>query len=348
MHFYGVYCLARSAGIQANTAHTIAMASQFVNDATVTDSILIEKNRCIRPLRTSFKNSAPAYSEEDSWLVWIPFHFMPGNEPSDGPFEERIICRKNSHLAQKLVLFALSDSHGDIWPYLIGITAHAYADTFSHYGFSGIAHHHNCILPNSIHLDKNHLGQISEYMADRSTHFMKKYGKYDRQKSVGHAEVAAYPDRPFLKWRFDKDIKKSGKVFWRDNTSDYMEACECLYYFFLEYFKKNSDVRDSKGPKEWNDIAPIIRFILGIEAPCDQRIPVWKRNLLSGIFCELTPVDQDLQYDKYRLQLNRARWECEDSGEAIEKSHAYLFCKAARIYRRFVLDTLLVDHGLLG
>jgi hypothetical protein len=60
--------------------------------------------------------------------------------------------------------------------------------------------------------------------------------------------------------------------------------------FFLEFNKKNPDVRDPKGPKEWKDIAPIIRFILGIEAPCDQRIPVWKRNLLSGIFGEITPI----------------------------------------------------------
>jgi len=347
MHFYGVYCLARSAGIKAETAHTIAMASQYVNDANVTDSILIENKRCIRPLRTSFKKSVPSYSEEDSWLVWIPFHFLPGNEPSDGTFDERIICRKNSHLAQTLVLFALND-HGDLWPYLIGITAHAYADTFTHYDFSGIAHQHNCINSNSIHLDQSHQGLIAEYMDDRSTHFKNKYAKNANQNPVGHAEVAAYPDRPFLKWRFEKDVTKSGKVFWRDNTTDFMEACESLYYFFLEYFKKNTDIRDPKGPKEWNDIAPIVRFILGIEAPCDQRIPVWKRNLLSGIFGELTPVDQDLQYDKHRWQLNRARWECEDSGEAIEKSHAYLFCKAAIVYQRFVLDNLLVENGLLG
>jgi hypothetical protein len=348
MHFYGVYCLARSAGIKSEIAHTIAMASQFVNDATTINSVLIENKRCIRPLRTSLKKCPPRYSEEDSWLVWIPFHFLPGNEPVDGAFEERIVCRKNSLIAQKLALFALNNDQGDIWPYLIGITAHAYADTFSHYDFSGLAHQHNKILPDSIHLDQNHQDLIAEYMASRATNFMRKYSVNHSHEPVGHSQVAAYPDRPFLKWRFEKDAKKSGKVYWRDNTSDYMEACESLYYFFLEFIKKNVDVRDSKGPKEWKDIAPIVRFILGIEAPCDQRIPIWKRNLLSGIFGEITPVDQDLHYDRKRWQLNRARWECEDSGEAIEKSHAYLFCKAARMYQRFVLDNLLVENGLLG
>ena len=348
MHFYGVYCLARSAGINADTAHIIAMASQFVNDANLINSVLIDNNRCIRPLRTSFKKCPPHYSEEDSWRVWIPFHFLPGNEPADGIFNERIICRKNSLMAQKLVLFSLKDEHGDLWPYLIGITAHAYADTFSHYDFSGLSHQHNRIIPDSIQLDKNHQNLITEYMASRSKNFMNQYLPDNNQQPVGHAQVAAYPDRPFLKWKYEKDVKKSGKVYRRDNTADYMEACECLYYFFLEYIKKNANVRDPKGPKEWKDIAPIVRFILGIEAPCDQRIPVWKRNLLSGVFGELTPVDQDLHYDRHQWQLNRARWESEDSGEAIEKSHAYLFCKAASIYQHYVLKHLLVENGLLG
>jgi len=348
MHFYGVYCLARSAGINAKTSHIIATASQFVNDATTIDSVLIENKRCIRPIRTSFKQSPPHYTEEDAWRVWIPFHFLPGNEPADGTFEERILCRKNSLIAQKLALFALKEEHGDLWPYLIGITAHAYADTFSHYDFSGLAHQHNRIIPESIQFDKNHQGMIAEYMDSRSNIFMNKYLIDMNHQPVGHACVASYPDRPFLKWRFEKDVKKSAKVFWRDNTSDYMEACECLYYFFLEYIKKNSKVLDPKGPKKWEDISPIVRFILGIEAPCDQRIPVWKRNLLSGVFGELTPVDQDLQYDRHRWQLNRTRWECEDSGEAIEKSHAYLYYKAARVYQQFVLSNLLVENGLLG
>ena len=33
MHFYGIYALARAAGIKPDSAHTIAYASQFVDDA---------------------------------------------------------------------------------------------------------------------------------------------------------------------------------------------------------------------------------------------------------------------------------------------------------------------------
>ena len=33
MHFYGVYAMARAAGIKPDSAYTIAYASQFVDDA---------------------------------------------------------------------------------------------------------------------------------------------------------------------------------------------------------------------------------------------------------------------------------------------------------------------------
>jgi len=347
IHFYGTYCLARAAGLTSEIAHTIATASQFVNDATIVNTVIIENKQCVRPIRTSFKGIKPPYSDEDAWRVWIPFHFLPGNEPEDGSFHERILCRKNSLIAQKLALFALKPDHCETWPYIMGITAHAYADTFSHYGFAGIPHKSNCVSPESIRLNNNHQQIITEYLEDRSRNFQEKYNIPGNQQPLGHVQAATYPDRPFLKWRFETPGKKSTKTQWRDNTADSMEACECLYYFFQEFAKKNKQMQDPKGHKAWKDISSIIRFILGIETPCDQRIPVWKRNLLSGMFGEVTPVDQDLHYDSHRWQLNRVRWESEDAGGNIEKSHAYLFHRAARVFQRYVLEELLVEHGLL-
>ncbi|MBF0450114.1 MAG: hypothetical protein HQK75_05385 [Candidatus Magnetomorum sp.] len=347
IHFYGTYCLARAAGIVSETAHTIAMASQFVNDATAIKSVIVGNRQCLRPVRTSFKQVSPPYQEQDAWLTWIPFHFLPGNTPEEGTFEEKIVCQKNSLTAQKVALFALDESHQEVWPYLIGIAAHAYADTFSHYGFSGLTHKQNRIREDSIRLDKNHQPAITEYLAARSSDFKDKYPSDDTLLPTGHAQAATYPDRPYLKWRFEYVTKGSGNVLWRDNTADYMEACECLFYFFQEFAKKNTACCDPKTSKQWTDISPIVRFILGVEGPCDQRIPVWKRNLLSGVFCELTPVDQELHYDSHRWQLNRAVWESEETGDTIDRSHACLFYKAARRFQRFVLEELLVKMGLL-
>jgi hypothetical protein len=347
IHFYGTYSLARAAGINAETAYTIAMASQFVNDAITSKSVQIGDRTCIRPVQTSLKKISRPYQDSDAWHVWIPFHFLPGNTPEDGTFDERIVCQKNSIVAQKLALFALSDSHKEIWPYLIGITAHAYADTFSHYGFSGFAHKNNCIVDDSIKLDKNHQSAITDYLTARASDFKDKYPIDSKHLPVGHAQAATYPDRPYLKWRFEYVTKGAGNILWRENTSDYMEACECLYYFFREFAKKNSDIRETKGAKTWDEISPIVRFILGVEGPCDQRIPVWKRNLSSGVFGEQTPIDQELFYDNHQWQLNRAVWESEEKGDPIKTSHACLFYKAARTFRRYVLEELLVEMNLL-
>ncbi|MBE9542754.1 MAG: hypothetical protein IMF01_10590, partial [Proteobacteria bacterium] len=55
MHFYGVYALARAAGIKDETARTIAYASQFVDDAIDDESIVIEDKNGVLPIMTAHK-----------------------------------------------------------------------------------------------------------------------------------------------------------------------------------------------------------------------------------------------------------------------------------------------------
>lgn len=100
MHFYGVYAMALAAGVKSNVAKTIAFASQFVDDATESEMILLENQTCILPAMTShrpidYQNTIP----EDQWKVWVPFHFFPGGESSDGSLIEKLRCRKDSQSA---------------------------------------------------------------------------------------------------------------------------------------------------------------------------------------------------------------------------------------------------------
>ena len=90
---------------------------------------------------------------EDQRKVWVPFHFIPGNEGDE--YTERLVCRKNSDIAQEMV-----DHHVDLpdkrfYLPLIGITAHVYADTFSHYGFSGVSSRKNRIDSDSLRIVNN-------------------------------------------------------------------------------------------------------------------------------------------------------------------------------------------------
>jgi len=134
MHFYGVYALSRAAGIRPETAKIIAYASQFVDDAIDDGAISLSNEKAILPIMTSHKpidytNTIPG----DQWRVWMPFHFLPGNHSESGSFIEKLICRKDSDPAKKMLAHALDRWNQLYWPHLIGITAHVYADTFSHF-----------------------------------------------------------------------------------------------------------------------------------------------------------------------------------------------------------------------
>jgi hypothetical protein len=118
MHFYGVYALARVAGIEAHTARTIAYPSQFVDDAIDDEAVVLPNQQAILPTLTSHKpidyeNAIPG----DQWRVWIPFHFLPGNEPESGTFIERMVCRKDSDPAMRRLIHTLDQRNRDPWPH---------------------------------------------------------------------------------------------------------------------------------------------------------------------------------------------------------------------------------------
>ena len=80
MHFYGVYALARSAGIRPEMARTIAYASQFVDDSIEDEAIVLQDQRAVVPTMTSHRPIAYQNTlQGDQWKVWVPFHFLPGN-----------------------------------------------------------------------------------------------------------------------------------------------------------------------------------------------------------------------------------------------------------------------------
>ena len=76
--------------------------------------------------------------------VWLPFHFLPGNDgklPDQNPdqhFVKRVVCTKDSPVAQDMVAACIRDRHKPYGLHRLGITLHTYADTWAHQGFAGI------------------------------------------------------------------------------------------------------------------------------------------------------------------------------------------------------------------
>ena len=121
MHYYGTYCMARAAGIRAEDAHIIAYAAQFVDDNAEDDTFILKDGARVDVLATAHHwNQISNVNLENQRLVWVPFHFLPGNEGDE--YTERLICRTDSGIAREMVDHSISLADRDFALELMGVT----------------------------------------------------------------------------------------------------------------------------------------------------------------------------------------------------------------------------------
>ena len=355
MHYYGTFAMARAAGIKAEAAWVIAYATQFVDDNANEDIINFEDAGRIDTKATahhtlSVKNLDPA----DQRQIWVPFHFLPGNKGNS--FTERLICRKDSTIAREMVEYNLSHSDKDYALEILGITAHVYADTFAHYGFSGVSSRKNKIINNSIYHEPLK-PKIKEHITEKEKEFRKKYkretGFLTNIKSsviefasgaLGHGAVATYPDRPYLVWNFkyEKPKRNSGT---RNNPATFLEGCEALYKMFRKFAQKNTKYADNSYT-QFTNIKSEVEKILLFQATKKDRIQAWQNAVIKGKLYQNSglsiPIYNKMLWHKQRNSLDKKKY----SNKALNKN-VYRFYQAASVHRNFVLRTLLPKHGLV-
>lgn len=350
MHFYGMYALARAAGIRNEAAEKIAYASQFVDDAIDQGIVFVTDRDTVLPTMTShkpldFQNAIP----NDQWNVWVPFHFLPGNSGND--FYARMTCGKGSDPAMKMLAESLDPKCIAMWPHLIGITAHVFADTFSHYGFIGLCSDNNKVKNDSIEPDVTiHSEGIVNYLKAKWDEFTtRSAGGAAEVVPVGHGAVGTFPDRPFLKWeyKYENASLNNPALTDRHNPTDYLEACRLLHEYFSRYATINAANADPSGPKAWASISDSIKNILATEGPLDERIERWKGRIKDGSFCAaaVSAKDRDIKYNEDLWRPRRAGYASECGGLA--DSDACRFIRAAHRHRDYVLRELLPGLGLI-
>lgn len=340
MHYYGTYAMARAAGLTSGAAQVIATAAEYVDDSGKVEVILEDG--------VFFEAAATAHHPVDlenlvaidQRRIWIPFHFIPGNEGNF--FEERLICRKDSALAQEMVAHHLAAEDRGYKLELMGIAAHVYADTFSHYGFSGISSELNKVDPDSIELHiESHLTR--KYLLGKAEVFFENLAsKVATAVGLGHGSVATYPDRPFLRWSFRYENEKFSVE--RKNQETFLEACQKLHGMFTEFSRNNSDCYDPLSYRNFHDIKEAVAQVLAVEGKMDERIEAWQSAATTGrIYSnpsgEIMPIynkafDQDINI----LQSS--------TYETVASTTGYAFLAAAKFHRDYVLDELLPKYGL--
>lgn len=347
MHYYGTYAIARAAGLNKKASAVIATASQFVDDNAHKGSVEFDDSSRIDKEATAH-HSADIHNiiPDDQRQIWVPFHFLPGIKGDT--YLKRLTCQKNSQVAQEMVQHNLSQSDAEFFLELMGITAHVYADTFSHFGFSGISSEHNAIINDSIELADLET-DIKEHLDKKTKSFASRFNPFDDIASwfaekvtgaLGHGAVLTYPDRPYLKWSYVYEDSKEKVV--RNNQDSFLEYCEEIYKIFKKVAELRPECKESSV--EFADIRDRVRDILGVQAIKEDRIARWRKDAAEGKLFDSEGEDIP-EYDGWNDDFDRL--DNLQNSEAALKSNVFRFYQAAAIHRTFVLRKLLPAHGLI-
>ncbi len=360
MHYYGTYALARAAGIKRDAAQIVASAAQFVDDMTGTkvigkhEYIEFEDGSGIVSRPTAHHaNQTSNLSNKDQRHVWVPFHFLPGSQGDD--FRAKLQCRMDSPVTMAMVEHHNAIFHKNYGLALAGVTAHVLADTFSHYGFSGICCPRNHVKEVTA---KNITGDLYDYVMDKFRNFNTKYpsgivdnfltricGVFANIAALGHGEAATFPDRPYLEWSMEYEYpdELKGKTVIRKNQKTFLQGCKALYDLFKGLAETRPQDSDNKG-KPFSVIENAVKAILGVKERKPGRIQAWKRAVKAG---EIGPAETIPAYLGEKWGQAYEDFDNSKDSTMCLNHPAYHFIQAASIHRNFILRELLPQHGLI-
>ena len=386
MHYYGTYAMARAAGITPEAAGVIATSAQFVDDNVAGNAIEFDDGSRIDTEATAHHPVTMANLQSmDQRQVWVPFHFLPGNIGND--YRNKLKCRKDSELAKKMIQHHIGCGDRRFACELMGIGAHVYADTFSHYGFSGVSSRGNFVQDGSIHFEG--LGKkIEGYILAKARKFFseEKSQKLDNIRLSGHAQsfahklvtklpmwlvrvinrlrtgvverisgalghgtVATYPDRPYLKWKFqydEDDAEAEDRWSHRDNPKTFLQGCQALHRVFMQFAQAHKDY-DAGDGRDFGDIENAVKKILATQADKAGRIQAWKDAAQSGAIFGAQGGESIPDYDGASWNEEWKSFDGKESYLPVLKSSIWRFYQAAAIHRVFVLRDLLPAHDLV-
>ena len=306
-HYYAVLAFCRACGFDKESACTVAYASQFVDDAKI-NHVIIEGHipggvqyDTIEG-KPSFFNMATCHSytriKTFNYSAMInntsAFHFVPGCNGKH--FVKQLRCMEEGPVITGILKEALLED--DLVK--LGIVLHAYADTFSHQGFSGLLSKVNDI-------EQVQILNGSGIVADKFKFILKwlKDAVSERLDllipAYGHGQAMVYPDLPYLVWQYAYDytdefsmaLKSSGIL---DNRDRFKRAFQGISKHLTLYLREHEQYR---GKDTHLDCLHTLFDALPAKKMDGGRIRNWQKVLVEqGL---LDPDDRDaLEYDAAR------------------------------------------------
>ncbi len=218
-HHGVTYVAARCAGFPHVDADIIAYAAQYVDDATSSGIVCFDNKAMYSRISSAHKSvDSRNLDDVENHLVWLPFHFLPGNESNDTDgFIEKIVCRPDSEIAREMLTAAVNDRGKPYGLHRLGIAMHIYADTWAHQGFAGVLHEINEV-ENAEELGNTKVfsGGLEKFLNGILD---------DALPPLGHARANVLPDMPFLVWKYDNDRQRGIE---RDNRELFCRAADAM------------------------------------------------------------------------------------------------------------------------
>ena len=254
-HFYAVLAFCRACGFNKESAHIVAYASQFVDDAKINLIFFKKSGHSVEhdmvDNRPAFFNMASCHSyfriKTFTYEAMVnntcAFHFVPGCKGEN--FTKKLRCVEESPVILKILTDVFQE--GDLIK--LGIVLHAYADTFSHQGFSGMVSKVNDIQRCEAK------SQVSKGLIDRTIKFVKQLNQdrfetyFDRfMPAYGHGQALDYPDLPYLEWSYEYDDSDEFEGYYKnvqiDNKERYQRAFKNIKKHLEHYLKQHPQSLD--------------------------------------------------------------------------------------------------------
>jgi hypothetical protein len=348
-HHAVTYLVGRVAGFDDPSARIISHSAQYVDDATDEGLVVFDNGAMYRRLATAhralnYKNFAALATR----LVWIPFHFLPGNgglrsdqDPS-GKFIHKLITLPDSPVAREMCRLAIEERDRPYGLHRLGIVAHVYVDTWAHQGFAGVNHRVNMVR------DVHRQGEIDRHFRQKMWRFFNGF-VHQNMPPIGHGAALSYPDRPYLKWSYVNGLDHKVE---RDNTEEFVKAANGLCRVFRRYLLGDPTAEVDGLPEP---LLAEIRHRFATYTDADERIRHrrWLDDLRDDAFgiggVELDYVGkgpgswraQALKYPAPDTEDRRFPYD-----EGFLTSHWKLFHDAAKAHRRSVVDDVLPSFGI--
>ena len=230
-HHAVTYVAARIAEFGHDEADIIAYAAQYVDDATCGGIIRFDNDALYSRISSAHKAIDPRNLDDlENLLVWMPFHFLPGNGGTDskakpeGWFINKLVSLHDSPVAREMLRYVIEDRDRPYALHRLGIAMHVYADTWAHEGFAGVKNRINEV-DNPRETDRS--GVFKNLADDLGSWLAEKF-----VPPLGHGRANILPDMPFLSWRYEDGY---GKTISRDNTDIFCRAADAICRFMQEY-----------------------------------------------------------------------------------------------------------------